>query len=288
MPAFLLIELLTMLAYLCAGAGLAMGFVGARPGLRVLGVCLAALALVGHGYVLWSTVRVSGGWDVNFLNTLSFSAWTVALVLLISSIRHGLLEAGILVFPGAACCVAIAELVTIKPLVFSEPSLELELHVFSSLFAYCLLSLAALNAIVLAVQDSLLRRPRSIRQLEMLPPLNVLEKLMFRLVAAGLLVLSISLISGFLFVDDLMAQHLAHKTILSLISWLLFALLLLGRWRYGLRGRQAIYFTLIAMFVLVLGYFGSKLVLEILLDRSWSTPGDGSALVLLSGSSLLR
>ncbi len=275
MPDQLLIELPTILAYLGAGLCLALGFVKARPDLRVAGMTLAGLALLGHALALWLTVRVSGGWDLNFIYTLSFSAWIVALVLLLTGLRRGLLEAGILVFPGAACCVALARMVPIEALVLSDPSVELELHVFSSLLAYCLLSLAALNAMVLAVQDVLLRHPSSIRQLEMLPPLNVLEKLMFRLVAAGLLVLTISLITGFVFVDDLMAQHLAHKTVLSIISWILFALLLLGRWRYGLRGRQAVFFTLTAMFVLVLGYFGSKLVLEILLDRSWSAPGAG-------------
>jgi len=272
MSAYIFVEILTVLAYVSAGVVMALGFVKARANLRTAAVMLAVVATIGHGLTLWLTVKVSGGWDVNFLNTLSLSAWVVVLVLIITSFRTGLLEAGILVFPGAALCVALAEMVPITPLVLSEPSVKLELHVFSSLLAYCLLSLAALNAIVLAVQDSLLRHPRSIRQLEMLPPLNVLERLMFRLVAGGVLVLSVSLITGFLFVDDLLAQHLLHKTVLTAISWVLFALLLLGRWRYGLRGRQAIYFTLTAMFVLLLGYFGSKLVLEILLDRSWSLP----------------
>jgi len=271
-----MIELPTILAYLAAGLCLALGFVNARRDLRLAGMSLAGLALIGHAVVLWLTIRLTIGWDLNFINTLSFSAWIVALILLLTGLRRGLLEAGILVFPGAACCVALARLVPIQPLVLNDPSVELELHVFSSLLAYCLLSLAALNALVLGVQDILLRRPSSIRQLEMLPPLRVLEKLMFRLVAAGLLVLTISLITGFLFVDDLLAQHLAHKTVLSLISWVLFALLLLGRWRYGLRGRQAAFFTLTALFVLLLAYFGSKLVLEILLDRRWAMPNGGT------------
>lgn len=281
MSAQLLIELSTILAYLGAGLCLALGFVQARSALRLAGVVLAGLALIGHAIVLWLSIRVSAGWDLNFINTLSFSTWIVALVLLLTGLNRGLLEAGILVFPGAAIGVALARMLPVQALILNDPSVELELHVFSSLLAYCLLSLAALNAVVLAVQDILLRHPSSIRQLEMLPPLNVLEKLMFRLVAAGLLVLTISLITGFLFVDDLLAQHLAHKTVLSMISWVLFALLLLGRWRYGLRGRQAVFFTLTAMFVLVLGYFGSKLVLEILLDRTWSAPTEAASDLLL-------
>jgi len=286
MPVQLLFEVSTILAYLGAGLCLGLGFLQARARLRQAGIVLAGLALIGHAVVLFSTIRVSGGWNLHVVNTLSLSAWIVALVLLLTGLRRGLLEAGVLVFPGAALCVALAPWVPMRSLVLADPSVELELHVFSSLLAYCLLSLAALNAIVLTVQDALLRRPSAIRQLEMLPPLRVLEKLMFRLVAAGLAVLTVSLITGFLFVDNLLAQHLAHKTILSLISWVLFALLLLGRWRYGLRGRQAVFFTLIAMFVLVLSYFGSKLVLEILLDRSWSSP-EASASILSAAMSWL-
>jgi ABC-type uncharacterized transport system permease subunit len=269
------ITILTTLVYLGAAALLTVGFVQARRNLRISGILLSALAVAGHAIVLWMALRVSTGWDMNFFNTLSLSAWAVALALVLSSMRPGLLEAGIVVFPGAALCLALGQTIPIAPLVLSDPSVEMELHVFSSLLAYCLLSIAAFNALLLAVQDFLLRRPRSIRQLEMLPPLNVLEKLLFRLVAAGWAVLTVSLVTGFLFVDDLLAQHLVHKTLLTLISWVLFGLLLVGRWWYGLRGRQAVFFTLIAMFVLALGYFGSKLVLEILLDRSWSSPEAG-------------
>jgi len=280
------ITILTILTYLGAAALLAFGFVQARRNLRIRGIILSALAVVGHAAVLWTALRVSGGWDLNFFNTLSLSAWAIALVLVLTSMRPGLLEAGIVVFPGAALCVALSQALPIAPLILSDPSVEMELHVFSSLLAYCLLSIAAFNALLLAVQDFLLRRPQSIRQLEMLPPLNVLEKLLFRLVAAGWAVLTVSLVTGFLFVDDLMAQHLLHKTVLTLISWVLFGLLLIGRWRYGLRGRQAVYFTLIAMFVLVLGYFGSKLVLEILLDRSWSSPEVGLSAFVQGAASI--
>ncbi|MEN1728898.1 MAG: cytochrome c biogenesis protein CcsA [Pseudomonadota bacterium] len=277
MVALHLIQTLTAAAYITAGISLGFGFVRARPQLRRAGVVIAAIAAIAHAAVLWLTLSVAEGWDVNFLNTFSLAAWLVAVLLLISTLRHGLLEAGIVVFPGTAIAVILAELIPVNPLVLSEPSIELELHVFSSLLAYCLLSLAALTALMLAVQDKLLRQPQRIRQLEMLPPLNVLETLMFRQVAAGLFVLTVSLITGFLFVENLLAQHLVHKTVLTLLSWLLFSMLLFGRWRYGLRGRQAIYFTLTAMSVLLLGYFGSKLVLEILLDRSWSASGPTAA-----------
>jgi ABC-type uncharacterized transport system permease subunit len=71
-----------------------------------------------------------------------------------------------------------------------------------------------------------------------------------------------------LFVDDLVAQHLAHKTILSIASWLVFGLLLFGRWRWGWRGNRAVHLTLTGMIVLLLAFFGSKFVLEMVLHRT--------------------
>ena len=69
-----------------------------------------------------------------------------------------------------------------------------------------------------------------------------------------------------LFVQDLLAQRLVHKTVLSVLSWLIFGGLLLGRWRRGWRGTTAVRWTLVAMALLVLSYFGSKFVLELVLQ----------------------
>ena len=97
-----------------------------------------------------------------------------------------------------------------------------------------------------------------------LPPLVHMETLLFRTVGVGFILLSFVLVTGILFVDDMMAQHLWHKTVLSILSWIVFAGLLFGRWRYGWRGARAVRLTLIAMSLLLLAYFGSRAVLEIL------------------------
>ena len=103
--------------------------------------------------------------------------------------------------------------------------------------------------------------------LRALPPLTELESLLFRTIAVGFVLLTATLLTGVLFVENLLAQHLVHKTVLSVLSWLLFGGLLLGRWRYGWRGKVAVRWTLAAMALLVLGFFGSKFVLELVLHR---------------------
>jgi ABC-type uncharacterized transport system permease subunit len=91
---------------------------------------------------------------------------------------------------------------------------------------------------------------------------------MFRVIAAGFVLLTLTLLSGVLFVDDLFAQHLVHKTVLSIAAWIVFGILLFGRWRWGWRGRRAVRLTLAGMAILLLAFFGSKFVLEVILHRT--------------------
>ena len=144
---------------------------------------------------------------------------------------------------------------------------QINTHILSSIIAFSLLNIAALQAILLAIQDQQLRSHHPKRLMLALPPLQAMETLLFQMIAAGLFFLTVSLCSGFIFIDNLFAQHLVHKTVLSIIAWLIFSGLLLGRLRYGWRGKTAIQWTLIGFVLLLLAYFGSKLVLELILKK---------------------
>ncbi|QOC23484.1 cytochrome c biogenesis protein CcsA [Wenzhouxiangella sp. AB-CW3] len=264
-----LIFLLPIAVYLGAAIDLVMAELRDRHRFRHTGLILAALAVVLHAIAVAHAVGTAPGWDVNFINMLSLVALLIVATLLITSLPTRSFEAGIIALPGAALCVSLQWLAPAEPLILDALSTTTRLHIVSSLMAFSLLSIAAINAILLAAQDYALRHPPLVRRLEFLPPLAVIETIMFRLIVAGWALLTLGLISGMVFVDNLFAQHLVHKTTLSLLSWVLFGALLAGRHWLGWRGRRAVRWTLVAMFVLALGYFGSKLVLEVFLDRSW-------------------
>jgi ABC-type uncharacterized transport system permease subunit len=137
-----------------------------------------------------------------------------------------------------------------------------------ALLAFSVLSIAAAMAILLAIQERALRHRHITPWLTALPPLTLTESLLFRLIGAGFVLLTVALLTGILFVSNLFGQHLVHKTVLSIIAWLVFGALLYGRWRHGWRGRSAVNLTLIGMSVLVLAFFGSKFVLEVVLHRA--------------------
>ena len=94
-----------------------------------------------------------------------------------------------------------------------------------------------------------------------------MESMLFELIWIGMLLLSASILSGAIFIDDIFAQHLVHKTALSIAAWLIFATLLWGHHQLGWRSQTAVRWTLGGFVALMLSYFGSKLVLEIILQR---------------------
>ncbi len=265
-----MLALTVVVLYLAAAALLAAGPRTPPPihlALPWFAALLQALILAAHGAAL-------GAYDAELFQVLSQSAWLMVLILLVDARRDpALLTPGIVIFPGAALWVALAAWAPAGPEPLALGSTGVIVHVISSLLAFGLLANCTVLALVTAAQEHVLRRHQARPWMRSLPPLIRLERLLFRLLAAGWLALGVTLGSGLLFVHDLFAQHLVHKTVLSFTAWLVFAGLLFGRWRYGWRGRAAVRWTLAGMLFLLLAYFGSKFVLELLLDRSWQTPG---------------
>jgi len=120
---------------------------------------------------------------------------------------------------------------------------------------------------MLTIQEHTLKKHQFHGIAKFFPPLQTMETLLFQVLFIGFALLSIAIASGFVFLEDMFAQHLAHKTILSLVAWLIFAILTYGRLAKGWRGSTAARLTIGGFIVLMLAYFGSKFVLEILLQR---------------------
>lgn len=227
----------------------------------------ANLAVLLHGATHFLAWRHSGVTDLHFFAALSLVGLGMAVLTAIVGASGRMRALGVLVFPLAALVLLGYGLYghanTPEPLDW-----RLLLHAWLALLAYATLAIAALLAIFLWVQERALRRREFHHWLRALPPLTELESLLFRTIAVGFVLLTATLLTGVLFVEDLLAQHLVHKTVLSLMSWLAFGALLVGRWRLGWRGATAVRWTLAAMGLLVLAFFGSKFVLELVLRRA--------------------
>lgn len=264
MPSTLLIWL-SLLAYLGASLALAVPDGPRSPALRRAALALAAIGALAHGALIFAVQR--GGVDLHFFASLSLVGFGIAATTLVVNLFRPVAALGVIVFPLAAAALGI-DIAFTKPHEVKPLEWQITLHAALALIGYSLLSIAALLAILLALQERALRHHRlGSRLIRALPPLTLTETLLFRLIGTGFVFLSLTLLSGVLFVDDLFAQHLAHKTVLSIVAWLIFGVLLIGRWRWGWRGQRAVRFTLAGMAILLLAWFGSQFVLELILKR---------------------
>ncbi len=220
-----------------------------------------------HALVLYFNLHTDQGINLAFFQAVSLAGWTIALVTLVSAFGKPVENLAIFMFPFIAAAVLIAGFSESSMLFKTGASWKLGLHVLTSLLAWSMFAIASVQALLLWVQDRHLHNRQPGGFIRALPPLQTMESLLFEFITIGLLLLTGSLVTGFLFLEDMFAQHLVHKTVLSLVAWVIFAVLLWGRYRFGWRGRKALKWTIGGFLVLLLAYFGSKAVLELILQR---------------------
>lgn len=234
-----------------------------RTDKRVLAVGLVAGAL--HLVSAWGLI-VSGGqyfFGIPQVSTLIFAA--IALLLQISSIRKPLHNLMVGLFPLAIVAI-LASLVLRTQTSPVTLGTGLAAHVLLSILAYSFFTIAALQAAFLAFQNYQLRHHHAASVIHRFPPLQDMEAFLFDLLWVGQILLTLGIISGFIFVDDLGAPGLTHKTFFSLLAWVVFGVLLWGRYVLGWRGNTAIKGTLTGFLFLLLGFYGSKFVIEYILS----------------------
>ena len=259
--------LLAIALYLLAAALLmAILLRGSDSGcMRRQTLMIGLAAVVIHGSLLYSSLLTPNGLNLGIFHAASLVAMTTALLLLLAAYIEPVENLGIAVFPLAALSIGLTMLYPAPHIITSASAWQLTSHILTSLLAYSILGLAVLQAILLAIQDNHLRNRSPGGFIRALPPLQTMESLLFQMIATGFALLTLALVTGALFLEDIFAQQLVHKTTLSIIAWAVFAVLLWGRWRFGWRGRTAIRWTIGGFMFLMLAYFGSKFVLELVL-----------------------
>ena len=228
---------------------------------------LVPLAL--HGALLYPSLFPGAGLNLGVGNTISAISWLTVLVYWLASFRYNMECLQTMVLPGAAICLLL-------PLAFPEahaiPHTELPLfkvHLLISLLAYSLFTIAAVHTVLMALAERRLHGHVLSQILGKLPPLLTMEALLFRIITVGFILLTLSILSGVMFSQELFHKPLQfnHKSLFALLSWGIYAALLGGRQIYGWRGRTAILWTLAGFAMLLLAYIGSKFVLEVILQR---------------------
>ncbi|KAA1005099.1 inner membrane protein YpjD [Paraburkholderia panacisoli] len=257
----------------------------AASGMSTPGRALLFVALLAHGVLLHTTIFPQNAMVFGFAFALSAMFWLGAGIYWIESFFFPLDGLRLLVLP-LACVASLMPLAFngVRVLPYSAAPL-FKLHFLIANIAYGLFAIAALHAILMLLVERRLHAMRGgmaqrhpgaaangwlVSWLDTLPPLLTLEKLLFRLIGAGFILLTLTLVSGILFSEQLVdrALRLDHKTVFAILSWVMFGALLTARKVSGWRGRAALRWVLASFVALLLAYVGSRFVFEVLLHRA--------------------
>jgi ABC-type uncharacterized transport system permease subunit len=231
---------------------------------RWIALTPALIAVMLQAVALNILIIQPDGLNLGFFASFSLIAWLISIQILLSSLYRRIESLGIVAFPISGLSGLAAEQHFADHLITTSNQ-AVQGHIMVSVIAYSLITLGAFQAGLLAYQDRSIKQHQPGGFIRFLPPLHDMETLLFQFLSFGFLCLSASLLTGFIYLDDIFAQHLVHKTALSIVGWMILGVLLFGRLKFGWRGRTAIRWTLSSFAFLMLAFFGSKLVLEFLL-----------------------
>ena len=246
-------SILPLLLYLAAGTLLARSVKAHGSDRPVAALALAWLGVIAHGSLLFRAIEAPTGLAIAITDSASLVGFIVAATTSLAAMRGGLAA-----LPSPLW--ALGGVLAIGTGLLTG---------FHEIHGEQWLSMSAVIVVCLYFQNARLRRRGPLGVMALLPPVETLETALFQALGAGYAVLTLVLVTGSFFVHDLIAQHLLHKVTLAVIAWGVFGVLLLGRVRWGWRGRKALQFTTVGFVILALAYFGSKFVLENVLGKHW-------------------
>ena len=231
---------------------------------------LVPVALVLHGMLVYREMLAPDGLDLGVANAISLIVWLTVLIYWLAGLAFpGLASILGLMAPVALLAVLLQAAIPTRHLVTYGGNPLFTLHFAIAMLAYSLFIVATVHAIVMLFEEKWLHRGVLPPFLRTLPPLLEMEALLFRILLAAFVLLTLTVVSGVFFSEQLFGKPMKfnHKTVFGILSWLIFGGLLVGHYWRGWRGRTAVNWTLAGFTALLLAYVGSKVVLELVLKR---------------------
>ena len=226
---------------------------------------LILLGLLAHGFTTHAHIFSHDQAQLSLIYVVNVVTLVVTTVAAVLSIRLPIDRLFILIVP-LNILALIGSMLLSPGHTASEPlSTTLTVHILISLAAYSALLMAACQSVLLAILDRQLKSPQQ-KVTPWLPPLETMEHLLVAMLWIGITLLTLAITTGFFFLEDMFEQRVSHHIVITSLSWLVYAFFLAGRYLFGWRGLTAVRWTLVAFTLLVIGYLGSKFVLEYILQ----------------------
>ncbi|MCL1141434.1 cytochrome C assembly family protein [Shewanella gaetbuli] len=231
---------------------------------RKIIMVISAIAVIMHGFALSKSMYTAEGQNFSLTNVISLVNWIITLSFTVTLSRLKVIVVLPVIYACSIISVALLWLLPPQFIIHFELHPEVLAHVVLSLMAYSALMIAALYAIQLWLIQNKLKTKKMIMSPAM-PPLMTVERQLYHLIVIGFVLLSLSLITGFVFLEDMFADGKGHKAILSIAAWVVYGAMLWQHFTIGCRIRTAVLYSISGALLLSLGYFGARIVKELIL-----------------------
>lgn len=264
----MLMDIICFAFYILASAVIVTGMFQEKGPNKLAAIISVLIAMSLHITILISSILIEPGLgqDMSMLNVASLVGWLISLTMVLASFKlpNNILLPVVYSFTGLV--VILRAFIPSAYVIQHSVQPTLLIHIGLALFAYACLAIASLYAVQLSYISFRLKQKTPSLLHSSLPPLMAVENILFKLLLVGTVLLTLSLASGFMFLDNMFAHEQAHKTALSLLSWGLYSMILMGHYIFGWRGKRVIWSTIVGGVLLTLAYFGSRFVREVILN----------------------
>ena len=264
----MLMDAICFVFYMLASGVIVTGMFQEKGPNKLAAIISVLIAMGLHITILRSNILIEPGLgqDMSMLNVASLVGWLISLTMLLASFKlpNNILLPVVYSFTGLI--VLLSAFIPSAHVIQLSVQPNLLIHIGLALFAYACLAIASLYAVQLSYISFRLKQKTASLLHSSLPPLMAVENILFKLLLVGTVLLTLSLASGFMFLDNMFANEQAHKTALSLLSWGLYSMILMGHYIFGWRGKRVIWSTIVGGVLLTLAYFGSRFVREVILN----------------------
>ena len=264
----MLMDAICFVFYIFASGIIITGMFQAQGPNKLLAISSVVIAMSLHIMLLKGSIFNPSevGQNMSMLNVASLVGWLISVTMLLASLKlpNNILLPVVYSFTGFI--VLLSGLIPSAHVIQINVQPNLLIHISLALFAYACLAIASLYAVQLSYISFRLKEKNASLLHSSLPPLLAVENILFKLLLVGTILLTLSLVSGFMFLDNMFAKEQAHKTVLSLLAWGLYSIILMGHSAFGWRGKPIIWSTITGGILLTLAYFGSRFVREVILN----------------------
>lgn len=258
---------IAMFAYLLSLALIIPSIIRKTGAYRRLALISVIIALICHTVALQQRIfDVSTGQNLSLVNIGSVVSLIICTVMTIVASRNRGWFILPIVYSFALINLAFVTFLPGEFITHLEQSKGLLVHIGLALFAYATLIIAALYALQLAWLDYQLKNKRLTFNNDM-PPLMTIERKLFHITQVGVILLTLTLCTGLLYMDNLFSRENIDKAVLSILAWFVYIVLLWGHYHEGWRGRRVVWFSMAGAVLLTLAYFGSRMIQQLMIHQ---------------------